>query len=137
MAAALKRAVRLGEPSAAPRVSDLGAVVASTAGKIELETLGDETREDRVIEKLVARAVVNVFNRHFAVSRAGRPARALRGGRGGRGGRAASPSAAHERLVDDCRSCAARSAGWRWASRRPAWRAGSSSCWRVCTSTAA
>jgi len=67
-AAALKRAVRLGEPSAAPRISDLPAVVASTAGKIELETLGDETREDRVVEKLVARAVVNVFNRHFAVS---------------------------------------------------------------------
>ena len=67
-ATALKRAVRLGEPSAAPRISDLPAVVASTAGKIELETLGDETREDRVVEKLVARAVVNVFNRHFALS---------------------------------------------------------------------
>jgi magnesium chelatase subunit I len=67
-AAALKRAVRLGEPSASPRISDLPAVVASTAGKIELETLGDETREDRVVEKLVARAVVNVFNRHFALS---------------------------------------------------------------------
>ena len=68
MAAALKRAVRLGEPAGAPRISDLPAVVASTAGKIELETLGDETREDRVIEKLVARAVVNVFNRHFTIS---------------------------------------------------------------------
>ena len=67
-AAALKRAVRLGEPAGAPRISDLPAVVASTAGKIELETLGDETREDRVVEKLVARAVVNVFNRHFALS---------------------------------------------------------------------
>ncbi len=67
-AAARKRAVRLGEPSAPPRISDLPAVVASTAGKIELETLGDETREDRVVEKLVARAVVNVFNRHFALS---------------------------------------------------------------------
>ena len=67
-AAALKRAVRLGEPAAAPRISDLPAVVASTAGKIELETLGDETREDRVVEKLVARSVVNVFNRHFALS---------------------------------------------------------------------
>ncbi len=67
-AAALKRAVRLGEPSAAPRISDLPAVVASTAGKIELETLGDETREDRVVEKLVSRAVVNVFNRHFSLS---------------------------------------------------------------------
>jgi len=68
LAAALKRAVRLGEPVAAPRISDLPAVVASTAGKIELETLGDETREDRVIEKLVQRAVVNVFNRRFPLS---------------------------------------------------------------------
>ena len=68
VAAALKRAVRLGEPIAAPRVSDLGAIVASTAGKIELETLGDETREEKVIEKLVQRAIVNVFNRHFSLS---------------------------------------------------------------------
>jgi magnesium chelatase subunit I len=68
LAAALKRAIRLGEPVAAPRISDLGAVVASTAGKIELETLGDETREEKVIEKLVQRAVVNVFNRHFSLS---------------------------------------------------------------------
>jgi magnesium chelatase subunit I len=68
LAAALKRAVRLDEPVAAPRISDLPAVVASTAGKIELETLGDETREDRVIEKLLQRAIVNVFNRRFALS---------------------------------------------------------------------
>ena len=67
-AAALKRAVRLGESDASPRISDLGAVVASTAGKIELETLGDEAREDRVIEKLVQRSVINVFNRYFALS---------------------------------------------------------------------
>src|SRR6202162_5940151 len=46
VAAALKRAVRLREPVAAPRVSDLGAIVASTAGKIELETLGDEQRAE-------------------------------------------------------------------------------------------
>ncbi|MGI8871360.1 MAG: sigma 54-interacting transcriptional regulator [Candidatus Limnocylindria bacterium] len=68
LATALKRAVRLGETTAAPRISDLPALVASTAGKIELETLGDETREDRVIDKLVQRAVVNVFNRHFSLS---------------------------------------------------------------------
>src|SRR5688500_11713154 len=67
-AAALKRAVRLGAPSAAPRIRDLGAGVASTAGKIELQPRGAETREGRVVEKLVARAVANVFNRHFAIS---------------------------------------------------------------------
>ena len=59
---ALKRAIRLGEGQVAPRVSDLAAIVASTSGKIELETLGDGG-EDKVIGKLVQRAVLNVFNR--------------------------------------------------------------------------
>src|SRR2546429_6685943 len=62
VSSALKRAIRLGENDAAPRVSDLGALVASTAGKIELETLGD-TSEDQILGKLVQRAVLNVFNR--------------------------------------------------------------------------
>ena len=99
-AAALKRAVRLGEPSAAPRISDLPAVVASTAGKIELETLGDETREDRVVEKLVARSVVNVFNRHFALSELAPLLERFeeRGARGRGGG--VGPVDAHGQLVD-------------------------------------
>ena len=62
---ALKRAIRLGETVAAPRVSDLGAIVASTGGKIEMESLGD-TSEDKVLGKLMQRAVLNVFNRTFA-----------------------------------------------------------------------
>jgi magnesium chelatase subunit I len=100
-AAALKRAVRLGEPSAAPRISDLPAVVASTAGKIELETLGDETREDRVVEKLVARAVVNVFNRHFALSEmAGLLDRFEEEGLEAEVGETV-PSSAHGKLVED------------------------------------
>ncbi|MEP6681086.1 MAG: sigma 54-interacting transcriptional regulator [Chloroflexota bacterium] len=97
-AAALKRAVRLDEPTAAPRISDLGAVVASTAGKIELETLGDETREDRVIEKLVARAVVNVFNRHFAISELLPLIERFESGIEAEVGELA-PSSSHERLV--------------------------------------
>jgi magnesium chelatase subunit I len=97
-AAALKRAVRLGESSAAPRISDLPAVVASTAGKIELETLGDETREDRVVEKLVARAVVNVFNRHFAISELLPLVERFDEGADAEVGELA-PSVAHERLV--------------------------------------
>ena len=60
-ASAVKRAVRLGETEAAPRISDLPALVASTAGKIELETLGDETPEERVVDRLLARAIHNVF----------------------------------------------------------------------------
>ncbi|MGH7356325.1 MAG: magnesium chelatase [Candidatus Rokuibacteriota bacterium] len=64
MSSALKRAIRLGENAAVPRVSDLEALGASTAGKIELETVG-EGGEDKILAKLVQRAVLNVFNRSF------------------------------------------------------------------------
>ncbi|HET7677587.1 MAG TPA: sigma 54-interacting transcriptional regulator, partial [Candidatus Limnocylindrales bacterium] len=67
LANALKRAVRLGEPSGAPRVSDLGALLPSTTGKIELETLGDETPEERVVDRLLSKALYNVFGRHVDV----------------------------------------------------------------------
>ena len=64
LSTALKRAIRLGERVAAPRVTDLGCLVASTSGKIEMETLGDGG-EDKVLTKLMQRAVLNVFNRSF------------------------------------------------------------------------
>jgi magnesium chelatase subunit I len=67
LSSALKRAVRLGEQQIVPRLSDLPSVVASTSGKIELETVG-ETSEERVIDRLVQRAVLNVFNRIFALT---------------------------------------------------------------------
>jgi magnesium chelatase subunit I len=63
---ALKRAVRLQEHQVVPRVTDLPAVVASTAGKIELETLGDAS-EEKIIDKLIQGAIINVFNRYFLV----------------------------------------------------------------------
>jgi magnesium chelatase subunit I len=66
-AAALKRAILLGEPVGVPRVSDLGAVIASTAGKVELETIGDETPEERVVERLITKAVFTTFNRHVSL----------------------------------------------------------------------
>ena len=62
-AAALKRAVRLGESVGAPRVSDLGAVVASTVGKVELESVGDEAPEERIVERLITKALYATFNR--------------------------------------------------------------------------
>ncbi len=66
-AAAIKRAVRLGEPFAAPRISDLGAVIASTVGKVELETVGDEAPEDRVVERLITKALHATFGRRVDV----------------------------------------------------------------------
>jgi magnesium chelatase subunit I len=64
---ALKRAIRLGEHRVVPRISDLHALVASTAGKIEIEAVGD-VREDKLVEKLVQGAVLAVWNRRFSVS---------------------------------------------------------------------
>ena len=63
LANALRRAVRLGETSASPRMSDLGALVPSTIGKLELESLSDEIPEERVVDRLLARAIHDVFGR--------------------------------------------------------------------------
>ena len=67
VSSALKRALRLGEGQVVPRLSDLPSVVASTSGKIELETVG-EASEERIIERLEQRAVLNVFNRIFSLA---------------------------------------------------------------------
>jgi magnesium chelatase subunit I len=61
---AVRRAIRLGERQVSPRISDLPAMIASTAGKIELETVG-EASEERIIDRLTQGAVLNVFNRYF------------------------------------------------------------------------
>jgi magnesium chelatase subunit I len=62
-AAALKRAVRSDETVAAPRISDLAAVLASTTGKVELETMGDDAPEERVVERLITKALYTTFGR--------------------------------------------------------------------------
>ncbi len=66
-AAALKRAVRLGEPVGAPRVSDLGAVIASTVGKVEVEAVGDEAPEERIVERLITKALHATFSRRVSL----------------------------------------------------------------------
>jgi magnesium chelatase subunit I len=66
-AAALRRAVRLGESVASPRVSDLGAVIASTVGKIELESVGDDAPEERIVERLITKALYATFGRRVAI----------------------------------------------------------------------
>ena len=63
---AIRRAIRVDEQLVAPRISDLTAIMASTAGKIEMETMGDG-REDKIIDRLVQGAVQAVFNRYFAL----------------------------------------------------------------------
>lgn len=64
-AAALARAIRLDERDAAPRVSDLPALVASTTGKIELEA-AEDGREEQVVHRLLQQAVARVFGRYFS-----------------------------------------------------------------------
>jgi magnesium chelatase subunit I len=63
---ALRRAIRNSEKEAVPRISDLPSLVASSAGKLELETWeeGDDTA---VLEKIIRTATSNVFRRHFTV----------------------------------------------------------------------
>jgi len=62
-----KRAVRLGEREIVPRVSDLHAVVASTAGKIELEYAGEEKKGEELIDRLLNRALLKVFDKWLKV----------------------------------------------------------------------
>ena len=63
-ASAMRRALRLREKMASVRVSDLSGLIASTRGKLELETI-EEGRETDVIDELIKRSVLDVFNRHF------------------------------------------------------------------------
>ncbi|MFO0844006.1 MAG: sigma 54-interacting transcriptional regulator [Gemmataceae bacterium] len=58
-----RRAVRLGEPAAVPRVSDLSALHAGARGKLEL-LLADEGQEDRLVEELLRESIRAVFADH-------------------------------------------------------------------------
>jgi magnesium chelatase subunit I len=60
VASAIRRALRLGEPEAVPRISDLDALASSTSGKVEIETI-DEGRDGQVVDRLIQLAVLTVF----------------------------------------------------------------------------
>jgi magnesium chelatase subunit I len=62
IANAVRRALRRGEAEAVPRISDLPALEASTAGKLELEYAGVDTNEAEVIGGLLQRAVKVIFD---------------------------------------------------------------------------
>jgi magnesium chelatase subunit I len=68
VANAARRALRAGEPDVVPRISDLEALVASTAGKVEIETL-DEGRDEHVIDQLLKQAVLTVFKSRCPIER--------------------------------------------------------------------
>ncbi|MBI4304301.1 MAG: magnesium chelatase [Chloroflexi bacterium] len=61
---ALRRSIRLGEKQVVPRISDLPAIIASTMGKIEVESV-DEGKEAQIVDRLLHAAVLNIFSRYF------------------------------------------------------------------------
>jgi magnesium chelatase subunit I len=61
---AIRRAVTLKEKLAVPRISDLPYIVTSTIGKVEMEGFEDKN-EQKIINDIVRKATLNVFNRYF------------------------------------------------------------------------
>jgi len=64
---AIRRAITLGEKLAVPRISDLAYIHSSTSGKIELESFEDK-KEEKIIDDLVKKAIVRIFNNYYQVS---------------------------------------------------------------------
>ena len=60
VANAARRALIAGEDEVVPRVCDLEALPASTAGKVEIETL-EEGREEQILDHIIRSAVLEVF----------------------------------------------------------------------------
>jgi len=60
---ALRRTLLLREDEVVPRISDLPSIIASSSGKIELETV-EEGKEGEIVSELIKKAVQKVFNRY-------------------------------------------------------------------------
>jgi magnesium chelatase subunit I len=63
-----KRSLRCRENEIVPRVSDLHCILASTSGKIEMEYVGEDKKEDELVEKLLNRSIVKVFDQYFSLN---------------------------------------------------------------------
>ena len=70
VASALRRSLRTGDATIVPRVSDLAAMVQSTQGKIEFDTM-DDADSDQVIAALISLAVRQSFLEHVVLEEAG------------------------------------------------------------------
>ena len=109
VANATRRALRHGETEVVPRVSDLDALVASTAGKVEFETV-DDGREEQVLDRIVKAAVLETFRARTRPEKLtdARPARSTAGS-------SCTPAKTSRRrstpsCSPTCRGCARRSA---------------------------
>jgi magnesium chelatase subunit I len=69
VANALRRTLRTGDDEVVPRVSDLSAIVQSTQGKIEVDTM-DDSDVDQIIAALVALAVRQCFTENVLLEEA-------------------------------------------------------------------
>jgi len=69
VASALRRTLRTHDTNVVPRVSDLSAMVQSTQGKIEFDTM-DDNDSDQVIAALVSLAVRQCFNEYVLLEEA-------------------------------------------------------------------
>jgi magnesium chelatase subunit I len=80
VANAMRRSLRNGEHEVVPRISDLDALVASSAGKIEIETV-DDGREGQVLDRIVKTSVLEVFRATVPAERLGPLVTAFEDGR--------------------------------------------------------
>jgi magnesium chelatase subunit I len=65
VAAAVRRAARSGEPEAVPRVCDLPAVLGSSEGRVEFDTI-EEGRETDILTRAARTAELEVFRRRLS-----------------------------------------------------------------------
>jgi magnesium chelatase subunit I len=64
-AAAVRRAVRAGEPEAVPRLIDLPAVLGSSMGRVEFDAV-EEGREEDILQRAARNAILEVFRRRLS-----------------------------------------------------------------------
>jgi magnesium chelatase subunit I len=64
-AAAVRRAVRAGEPEAVPRPCDLPAVLDASVGRVEFDTV-EEGREEEILIRAVSQAILRVFRKRLS-----------------------------------------------------------------------
>lgn len=64
-AAAVRRAARTGEPEAVPRICDLPAVLESSLGRVEFDTI-EEGREEEILARALKTAELEVFRRRLS-----------------------------------------------------------------------
>jgi magnesium chelatase subunit I len=64
-AAAVRRAARTAEPEAVPRVCDLPAVIESSLGRVEFDTI-EEGREEEILSRALKTAELEIFRRRLS-----------------------------------------------------------------------